>query len=150
MSADVETVTEQGEVVRLVGAHAIVQVRRAEACGHCAAAGACHAMTGSALRELTADNAIGAAVGDQVEIEVRAGVALRAVGWAYALPTVIVLVAAIGTYRLAAPRLSADGAGLVSVAASLAALGLYVLGAWLLGRRRGVARPAMPRVIRRV
>jgi len=149
-TSDDEHLTEQGDVVRLEGDLAIVVIRRGEACGHCAAAGACHALSGEALQELTATNPIGAAVGDRVEVEIREGLALRAVGWAYALPTVIVLGVALGAYRLLAPRLSADGAGLAASAAALVALGLYVLGAWAWHRRRGVARGSLPQVTRRL
>ena len=145
---DDETVTEQGEVVRLEGDLATVVIQRAEACGHCAASGACLALSGGSLRELTAVNGIGAAVGDRVEVSVPQGVALRAVGWAYVLPTVIVLAVALLAHRFLAPRLSDDAAGLLSALSALAVLGLYVLGAWTWRRRKGPSRRALPRVTR--
>jgi positive regulator of sigma E activity len=145
-----EPLRERGPVVRLEGPLAVVTIHRAEACGHCAASGACHALSGSPIRELRAVNAAQAAVGDLVEVEVGTGAALRAALLTYLVPTLVLLGAALGAHALVAPRLSETAAGAVGAGAGLGALGLYVLAALLWRRRRGPSLRDYPVVIRRV
>lgn len=149
MPAD-ESIREIGRIVRTTGTLAVVEIPKASACDSCSASGVCHSLGGSDLRELRAVNRIDADVGDQVEVEVQSRTAIKAAVWVYLVPTLLMLATAIGIHSVAATRLAAQTAQLVTAGATLGSLGLFVLGAWLWRRGRAPNLSSFPVVTRRL
>lgn len=145
-----KTHCETGQVARLEGQIAVVTVSKASACEGCPTRRVCHSLSGSDERELRAVNPIGAAPGDRVEIAIPTTAGLRAAVWVYLVPTVLLVVVALGSHRLASLSLGPEAQDLVAAMVSLGALGLFVLCAWLWRRRRGPDYRQYPRVIRRL
>lgn len=144
------THSEFGRVLRLEGPLAVVEVSKSSACEGCAARGVCHSLGGSDARELRAVNHIGAAPGDQVELELLTRHGLRAALWAYGLPTLLFVVAAFGAHQAAGAWLPGADPDVVAALAALGAVGLFALGAWRLGRVRPRDLSRYPTVVRRL
>ncbi|MFH2006839.1 MAG: SoxR reducing system RseC family protein [bacterium] len=143
-------IREIGRVLRTDGELAIIEIPKASACEGCAAAGVCHSLGGSDLRELKAVNGIQAAPGEQVEVEIDAKAALSAAVWIYAVPTLLMVATAILFHRLVAADWNTERAGIATALATLGSLALFVLVVWLWRRLHPPDTSGYPRVVRRL
>ncbi len=140
-----ERIVRDGWVVSAGDGWVEVQVGRPDACGHCAASGACTAFSGSVrTHRARARNLCRASVGQRVRLEMEAGPLLAAAFVVYFLPSVAMLGAALAGYELA-PRFSLPpDAG--AAAGALLALALAALFLFLRGRRQREGEPALAAV----
>jgi sigma-E factor negative regulatory protein RseC len=128
---------ETALVKRIVeGGKVEVVIERAEACGSCAARGACQTLGGKTSDLiLTVENRLGAEPGDQVVMTLSETSVVAASAVVYLLPTLCLIAGAIAGWKLASTlAFEKDPLSIIG-----AALGL-VLGLWmahLLGRRMG-------------
>jgi positive regulator of sigma E activity len=143
-------IRECGQVDRLEGELAIVHISRASACAGCAAAGVCHSLGGSDVRELRALNSVEAEPGDEVEVEIPPTAALRAAVWVYLIPTLLMVAVAVGFHFASRDRWPADRAGLITATAALGVLALFIGIAMLWRRLRGPDLSRYPVVVRRM
>ena len=118
-----EEITHKGRLVEIGPTVAVVSFVASSACGACHAAGLCGASEMKDKRvEVPAFEAKGHAVGDEVEVALRASLGLKAVWMAYFLGVVLALTAA-GWKELA------------TGAVAVAAVALYYGGLWLVRDR---------------
>jgi len=97
-----ERIVRDGWVVLAEDNWIVVQVGRPDACGHCAASGACAAFSGGAkTHRARARNLCRAAVGQHVRLEMEAGPLLAAAFLVYFLPALGMLAAAFAGHELA-------------------------------------------------
>jgi sigma-E factor negative regulatory protein RseC len=83
---------EQGVVVEVRGAAAIVRLEEQGGCSSCSSAGACKAEAGGRLLE--AENRIGAKAGDHVEVELSGGSFITASLVVYMVPVLFLFAGA--------------------------------------------------------
>ena len=120
-----ESVKHTGQVVSMTQQLTTVRIVSHSACSECHAAGLCglSEYTEKAIQVPT-DPYASYAVGDEVQVVLKASMGMKAVWLAYFLPLVVLLAVALGLIAL--------GVGeVVSGLAGLAAVGLYYLGLWL-------------------
>jgi sigma-E factor negative regulatory protein RseC len=120
-----ESVKHTGQVVSMTPQLTTVRIVSHSACSECHAAGLCglSEYTEKAIQVPT-DPYASYAVGDEVQVVLKASMGMKAVWLAYFLPLVVLLAVALGLIAL--------GVGeVVSGLAGLAAVGLYYLGLWL-------------------
>ena len=87
-----EEITHKGRLVEIGPTVAVVSFVASSACGACHAAGLCGASEMKDKRvEVPAFEAKGHAVGDEVEVALRASLGLKAVWMAYFLPLLVLL-----------------------------------------------------------
>ncbi|MFC1480028.1 SoxR reducing system RseC family protein [Candidatus Omnitrophota bacterium] len=112
---------EEGKVIKLENASAIIEVVPHEACTKCCS---CRA---SALRHLTVsgENAQGLAVGDRVELDIDPSVMTRVYIFLYAIPLAAFVATVFALYAfLRSPVLSAFG-GLLATVVTYLFVGRY-------------------------
>jgi sigma-E factor negative regulatory protein RseC len=127
------------------GNRAVVTVHRAEACGACAAKGACQALGGQTKDlSMEVDNTLGAVPGDQVSVSLAESAVLQASAVLYLLPALGLVIGALAGRSLAPSlALTVDGSTILGAFGGLALL----LGvARLLGRRMGRSNRYIPRL----
>jgi positive regulator of sigma E activity len=135
-----ETVVRQGTVLSIDGDVLRVVVGRPDACGHCAAANACHTFSGGRRHEARARNECGAAPGQRVRLEMDAASLLGAAFLVYFLPSLGILLLALAGHNLGpAWGVSANAGAVTGAALALGAAGLFLL---LHGRRNRDRPPA--------
>ena len=120
-----ESVKHTGQVVSMTPQLTTVRIVSHSACSECHAAGLCglSEYTEKAIQVPT-DPYASYAVGDEVQVVLKASMGMKAVWLAYFLPLVVLLAIALGLIAL--------GVGeVVSGLAGLAAVGLYYLVLWL-------------------
>ena len=120
-----ESVKHTGQVVSMTPQLTTVRIVSHSACSECHAAGLCglSEYTEKAIQVPT-DPYASYAVGDEVQVVLKASMGMKAVWLAYFLPLVVLLAVALGLIAL--------GVGeVVSGLAGLAAVGLYYLVLWL-------------------
>lgn len=116
-------------MVSLQGPQAVVETVQSEACAHCGARGACHALGGEAKRQITALNEVQARPGDRVVMSTPRRGVLGAGFLVYIVPVAVLLAGAVIGQRLG--RLWGwDPQG----AAAFVGLGSMVLAFWGLSR----------------
>jgi sigma-E factor negative regulatory protein RseC len=86
---------ETGKVIEVSGNYAKILIKRGTACGDC---GACQVGREKLEMVMTAENVIGADVGDSVEIDLETMNLLSAALIAYGLPLVALIVGIVGGY----------------------------------------------------
>lgn len=91
----VDQMQEEGLVRSLHGGLAQVESIQTEACAHCGAKGACHALGGEKTRVVTALNDAGAQVGDKVLLNMPRRAVLGASFLAYMVPVLGLLLGAV-------------------------------------------------------
>ena len=119
------SVKHTGQVVSMTPQLTTVRIVSHSACSECHAAGLCglSEYTEKAIQVPT-DPYASYAVGDEVQVVLKASMGMKAVWLAYFLPLVVLLAIALGLIAL--------GVGeVVSGLAGLAAVGLYYLVLWL-------------------
>ena len=120
-----ESVKHTGQVVSMTPQLTTVRIVSHAACSGCHAAGLC-GLSDYAEKaiQVPTDPYATYAVGDEVQVVLKASMGMKAVWLAYFLPLVVLLAVALGLIAL--------GVGeVVSGLAGLAAVGLYYLGLWL-------------------
>ncbi|HEX5362979.1 MAG TPA: SoxR reducing system RseC family protein [Gallionella sp.] len=140
------TLETRAIVVRIDGPLAFVESAQASGCGQCKSTG-CGAGKLSGLlcrepRQFQVDNAIGAAVGDEVVVSVADGAVLRGIGLVYLLPLSLLVAGAACGNAIATLDEQRDG-----YAAAGAALGLvlgFIVSRWLDKRQSR----QLPRIVR--
>lgn len=124
-----EEITHKGRLVEIGPTVAVVSFVASSACGACHAAGLCGASEMKDKRvEVPAFEAKGHAVGDEVEVALRASLGLKAVWISYMIPLLLLL----------GVVLALTAAGWTEVAAgglAVAAVALYYGGLWLVRDR---------------
>lgn len=140
------TLETRATVVRIDGPVAFVEAAQTSSCGQCGGKGCGTAKLSKAFcsepRQFQVDNAIGAAVGDQVVVSVADGALLRGIGLAYLLPLALLVAGAAFGSAMAGEDAQRDG-----YAAAGAALGLivgFLLSRWLDSRQSH----RLPRIVR--
>ncbi|MBF0622140.1 MAG: SoxR reducing system RseC family protein [Magnetococcales bacterium] len=130
---------EEGRVVALDGAFAIVRSGRKSACGSCHAESSCSTLSGGRNNneaEIRAHNAINAEVGDRVVLELREGQFLKAASLTYGMPLVSFFVVGIGVRALLQSMGYMEASeGLGALAGLLSLVGSLV---WLRGYNRRI------------
>lgn len=121
-----DSVTESGQVISVSGDQAWVQVLRQSACQSCSARHGCGqkalaTLSGGQSRQVRVSNRLGARPGDRVTLAIESSTLLRASLLVYALPLLLMVLAAGG----------AGAAGLGEGAAVLMALGGLMAGLFL-------------------
>jgi len=86
---------ETGKVIEVTGNYAKILINRGTACGNC---GACQVGREKLEMVLTAENNIGAKVGDSVEIDLEAMNLLSAALIAYGIPLLALMAGIVGGY----------------------------------------------------
>ena len=116
-----ESVSHKGKIVQMTPQVTTVSILQSAACGQCHAAGLC-GMADMAEKtvEVPTDPYTGYAVGDEVEVVLKASMGMKAVWLCYAIPLVILLGAVLGLMALGLAEVPAGIAG-------LAAIGVYYL-----------------------
>ena len=116
-----EGVSHKGKIVRMTPQVTTVSILQHAACGECHAAGLC-GMSELAQKtvEVPTDPYGNLAVGDEVEVVLKASMGLKAVWLCYAIPLVILLGAVLLLMAFHVPEVPA---GLIG----LGAIGLYYL-----------------------
>lgn len=141
-------IEENGTVVEVRGATALIRLRRSSACGGCASAGHCHAGRGENEQLLEARNEAGAAVGDVVRVAVPARAVISASMRTYLLPIGGLLIGAalaqVTVTALISQPAGANAAGLGGLAGAV----LAVLLARRLGKPGRAAATALPQITR--
>ena len=124
-----EEVKHTGQVVSMTPQLTTVRIVSHSACSECHAAGLC-GMSDYAEKaiQVPADPYASYAVGDEVQVVLKASMGMKAVWIAYFLPLVVVLAVALGLIALGVGEVAAGLAG-------LAAVGLYYFVIWLLRDR---------------
>ena len=148
--AGMETVEGVARVVALDGGYAVCEPEPTGSCGGCMSAALCGVKSGGTSRRIVARrfslvNDVGLRVGERVVVGIAPATLLKASAVAYALPVVLMLVAAIVAQRLGG---GGDGIGaLGGLAGFLAGLGL---ARWRANRmvRRGDLTPSFLRRVR--
>ncbi|MBN2718312.1 MAG: SoxR reducing system RseC family protein [Deltaproteobacteria bacterium] len=124
-----------------------VVVKRSEACGACAAKGACQALGGQTKDFfLELYNPIGAKVGDTVRLTISEAAVIKASAILYLLPAVnLILFALMG--NMFAPQLgfSSDAA---AVLGALIGLGIGFFATWLVSKRAEKNQQSVPIISR--
>ena len=116
-----ESVSHKGKIVRITPQQTTVSILQHAACGECHAAGLCGmAELAQKTVEVPTDPYASYAVGDEVEVVLKASMGLKAVWLCYAIPLVILLGTVVGLLALGLAEVPAGLAG-------LAAIGLYYL-----------------------
>ncbi len=100
--------TETGTVIDVTNGKAVVQVQIGEHCAGCAAHRPCTAM-GSGFRQIEADNRLGAAVGDRVQVDCPSQSRIASAFVLFLFPIVLALVGYLIGYSLR----STEGGGIV-------------------------------------
>lgn len=124
-----EQVKHTGKVVSMTPRLTTVQIISHSACSECRAASLCgmSEYTEKAV-QVPADPYATYAVGDEVQVVLKASMGMKAVWLAYFLPLVVLLAVTLGLIAL--------GVGeVVSALIGLGAVALYYLGLWLLRDR---------------
>ncbi|MCK4414340.1 MAG: SoxR reducing system RseC family protein [Candidatus Eisenbacteria sp.] len=119
-------------VVQTLGARALVEVNRHEACSHCTSADLCQVLSGRGTLRLEVENPIGAREGQVVELLAARSLGLRAAFFVYLLPALLFLCGVIlGSEGFRWPPW---GAGLLGLA--------LLAGSWFIARviDRGIRR----------
>ena len=120
-----ESVSHKGKIVRITPQQTTVSILQHAACGECHAAGLCGmAELAQKTVEVPTDPYASYAVGDEVEVVLKASMGLKAVWLCYAIPLVILLGVVDGLLALGLAEVPAGLAG-------LAAIGLYYMGLYL-------------------
>ena len=124
-----EEVKHTGQVVSMTPQLTTVRIVSHSACSECHAAGLC-GMSDYAEKaiQVPADPYASYAVGDEVQVVLKASMGMKAVWIAYFLPLVVLLAVALGLIALGVGEVAAGLAG-------LAAVGLYYFVIWLLRDR---------------
>ena len=124
-----EQVMHTGKVVSMTPQLTTVQIVSHAACSECHAAGLCgmSEYTEKAIQVPT-DPYASYAVGDEVQVVLKASMGFKAVWIAYVLPLVVLLAVALGLIALGVSEV-------VSGLAGLAAVGVYYLMVWLFRER---------------
>ncbi len=122
-------ITHEGKVVAVNPQFTTVEITSSSACASCHAAGLC-GMGEVQEKAIQVPTGLSAdyAVGEQVEVVLKATMGLKAVWLAYAVPLFILLAVVLVLLRLGLGELLSAGAGLGAVA-------LYYFIIWLLRAR---------------
>jgi len=103
-----------GRVVDVKGSRAWVEIHREEACARCQSASLCHALGGRGALRVEAENAVGARLGQKVELFTSRSFGLLAAFFVYFVPAILFVGGVvIGAELLAWP---AWGSGLLGFA----------------------------------
>jgi len=140
------TCHEEGMVTSLIpGERAQVTIERGEACGSCAAQGACKALGGQTKDlVLTVENGIGARLGDRVQLTLAESAVLKASAVLYLLPALSLVGGAAGGWALA--QRMAWSSDPTSIAGAAIGLVVGLLLAKLIGSRLSKDRTFTPRL----
>ncbi len=122
-----ERVVREGTVLSVEGDLARVIVGRPDACGHCAAANACHTFSGGRTHEARARNLCGAVEGQRVRLEMDASSLLGAAFLVYFLPSLAILLFTWAGHALG-PALgaSANAGGVAGAALALVSAAVFL------------------------
>lgn len=122
------SVSHKGKVIKMTPQATTVVILSSSACGQCHAAGLCGvADLAEKTVEVAPDPYAHYAVGDEVEVLLKASMGFKAVWLAYFIPVLLVLAAILGFLAL----------GVGEVAAALAGIGAVALYYFLLWLFRG-------------
>ena len=120
-----EAVKHIGQVVSMTPQLTTVRIVSHSACSECHAAGLCGLSEYSEKAiQVPTDPYASYAVGDEVNVVLKASMGMKAVWLAYFLPLVVLLSVALGLIALGVGEVAAGLSG-------LAAVGVYYLGLWL-------------------
>lgn len=121
-----ELVEHKGKVIRMTPQVTTVAILQEGACSQCHAAGLCGmADIAEKAVEVPADPYASYAVGDEVNVVLKASMGMKAVWLGYFIPLLILLAVILGLIALGAGEVASAGAG-------LGAIGLYYIGLYLL------------------
>ena len=121
-----EEIAHRGKVVRMTPQGTTVAILQHGACGSCHAAGLCGmADLAEKTVEVPADRHASYAVGDEVDVVLKASMGFKAVWLAYFIPLLLLLAVVLGGMALGLQ-------GLPAALIGLAVLALYYLGLYLL------------------
>ncbi len=138
--------TEEGLVRALRGGEAEVVTFQTEACRHCMGKGACYALGGIKERVVSAQNPVGAAVGDRVLLAIPRSEVMHAGVLAYLVPVAALILGALVGQKTA-PSLGLDPTD-GSVLVGVAGLALAWLGTSLYSRRLSRKNRLRVRILR--
>jgi sigma-E factor negative regulatory protein RseC len=138
--------TENAQVIQVVGGRTVVLTHRGEACHACSAKGACSALGGGKEMTVEVVNPIGAREGDRVELALPESSFLKASAVTYMIPLTGFLLGA-GLGQVIGPRWGWD-TDAVSIVLSLIGLGLSGILVFVLNRRLSVKEAYIPRIVR--
>jgi sigma-E factor negative regulatory protein RseC len=144
---------EEGVVVRISegpSQTAWVKTSQASACKSCSARHSCNGDSKGEEREVEAINAIGAKVGDRIQIFIRTGALLKATFLLYIFPVISMLCGGLAGNRLSS-YLGLDPSPAAALIAALAFLGAMVIVRLRAGRMalKLEYRPKITRIIGR-
>jgi sigma-E factor negative regulatory protein RseC len=135
---------EQGIVVKMTPAGAVVKALRSEACESCSSKHSCHSQ-GDEM-EVQVVNPLGAREGDRVVFEIKTGSFLKATFLLYVFPILCMIFGAVLGEKLG-PSLHQNGDGLSVLLAFL----FFFCSIWLVkakGRQMGKNKAYHPTIIR--
>jgi sigma-E factor negative regulatory protein RseC len=143
---------EQGTVSRVLKSKkAVVTVGRGDACGACAAKGACQTLGGpSKILEVEVDNQLGANPGDVVQLTMQESAVIKASAILYLVPALGLIFGASAGYVIA-QKLEYQSDPL-SILGAFTGMGLGLLLSYLLGKRAAklnTITPLLTRIIKR-
>lgn len=122
MSSDI---SHKGRIVRMTPQFTTVAIEQHGACGSCHAAGLCGmAEATEKAVELPTDPYAKYAVGDEVEVVLKATMGMKAVWLAYCIPLIVLLGVILGLFALGVGEVVAGLSG-------IAAVGVYYFLLWL-------------------
>ena len=128
MSSNSE-ISHRGRIVSITPELTTVEIVSESACAACHAKGLCSLGDSTVKQvELPTRGWDSYAVGQEVNVVLRASMGHKAVWLAYVLPLIVMVAALLGT-------LSAGGTELVAGLVAIGAVALYYLGVWLLRDR---------------
>jgi sigma-E factor negative regulatory protein RseC len=136
--------TEQGMVINIHGNIAVVKTKRSEACKGCSEHGSCSTQGND--MEVEVFNRMGAAIGDEVAIQIQTGSFMKATFLLYVFPILCMITGAVAGEKLA-PSIAFDKSALSAI---LGFLGLFI-GLWVVkikGREMGRKEEYHPKIIR--
>jgi sigma-E factor negative regulatory protein RseC len=138
--------SEEGVVIRVDGSGTWVKTVRSGACESCSSKASCHSMGGGQEMEVTADNPIGARVGDRVVLKMATASLLKGSFLVYMFPILLLVVgAALGEWisRASGVESSVPSAG---IGFGSLAVGLFLMRT--IARRMGEKAEYRPRISR--
>ncbi len=139
--------TEEGTVIKVAGANALVKTTRSSSCEHCSSKGSCMSKGGGNEMEVQALNLAGAREGDRVKISFDTASLLKASFLLYVFPILCLIAGALGGQQLSS-SLTNVGESLLAVICGLAAFGLSFFVVRRVSNKMAVKSDYQPKVIR--
>ena len=139
--------TEEGTVIKVIGANVLIKTMRSSSCEHCTSKGSCMSKGGGNEMQVQALNPVGAREGDRVKISFSTGSLLKASFLLYVFPILCLIAGALCGQRLTAsfPGL---GESALSVISGLLAFGLSFVVVRSVSNKMAGKADYQPKVIR--